>query len=152
MNNFDFLIGNWTATSKRFLPNGTLEAQYDGTWKAQLVDDGRMLFDEVTWFTPDGEKAFYDATLRTFNPESNQWEMVYLSSVRAIHSQSFRGQFIDGEAHFDIVVNISPEKSIIAKIRFYEITQDSFEWSMESSTDNGKNWFLSEHITVKRIS
>ncbi len=77
--------------------------------------------------------------------------MVWLSSLRPIHSKSFRGQFIDGEGHFDIVVSLTPEQSVIAKIRFFDIKKDSFEWSMQNSTDGGKTWFESEHITAKRV-
>jgi hypothetical protein len=151
MKEFGALVGNWEATSTRFLPDGTINAQYNGRWEIGEVDDGRMIFDAVTWFTKDGKVKFYDATLRTFIPKTNQWEMVWLSSLRPIHSKSFRGQFINGEGHFDIVVSLSPERSVIAKIRFYNFEKDSFEWSMENSTDGGKSWFISERISAKRI-
>lgn len=151
MKQFEFLIGNWTLSSQRFAPDGTLIGQYDGTWEAQYLDEGRMLLDQVTWFNQDGSKESYFPTLRTFSPETNQWEMTYMSSLKYMHSQSFRGQFINGEGHFDLVVSLSPEQSALAKVRFYNIKKDSLDWTMKLSLDGGKTWFLGETITGKRV-
>ncbi len=151
MKEFEFLIGNWTAISKRFSPDGSLTGEYNGKWEVQLLDDGRMIFDAVTWFNPDGTKESYFPTLRTFSPKTNKWEMTYMSSLNYMHSQSFRGEFIDGEGHFNALVSITPEQSVLAKIRFFDIKKDSFLWSMKLSGDDGKNWFVAETITAKRI-
>lgn len=151
MKEFEFLIGSWTLESKRFSPDGALKGQYKGKWEAQYVDDGRMIFDAVTWFNPDGTQESYFPTLRTYSPKTNKWEMAYMSSLNYVHSQHFRGKFIDGEGHFDVVVSLTPEQSAIAKVRFYNIKKDSLEWSMKFSSDGGKNWFLGEQITAKRI-
>lgn len=151
MKQFEFLIGNWTLSSQRFAPDGTLIGQYDGTWEAQYLDEGRMLLDQVTWFNQDGSKESYFPTLRTFSPETNQWEMTYMSSLKYMHSQSFRGQFINGEGHFDLVVSLSPKQSALAKVRFYNIKEDSLDWTMKLSVDGGKTWFLGETITGKRV-
>ncbi|MDE5419605.1 hypothetical protein L3049_16560 [Labilibaculum sp. DW002] len=151
MEDFDFLIGNWTATSKRFLPEGTVKGEYKGKWEAQLLDEGRMIFDLVTWFNMDGTKESFFPTLRTFSPKTNQWEMTFISSLSYMHSQTFRGNFVDGEGYFDAIVSPSPGTIIKAKIRFYDITKNSFEWSMKFSDDEGENWFVAERITAKRV-
>jgi len=151
MKDFSFLAGSWTATSKRFLPDGAQTAEYEGKWDAKFLDDGRVLFDAVAWFSPTGEKVLYDATLRTFGVETGEWEMVYLSSLTSRHSETFRGKFSDGEGHFDAVISLSPGNSVTAKIRFFDIAEDSFEWAMELSADGGENWFVGETITAKRI-
>jgi hypothetical protein len=151
MEEFNFVVGSWIATSKRFLPDGTQTAEYKGEWDARFLDDGRVLFDTVTWFSPSGEKVLYDATLRTFSAKTGRWEMVYISSLSTRHSETFRGNFIDGEGRFDADISLSPGKAVKAKIRFYEIKKDSFEWSMQLSADGGKNWFLGETISAKRV-
>lgn len=151
MKEFEFLVGNWTAVSERFSPDGTLTGQYKGTWEAQFLDEGRVLLDQVTWFNKDGSKESFFPTLRTFSPETNQWEMTYMASLSYMHSQSFRGQFIDGEGRFDAVVSLAPEQTELAKVRFYDIKKDSLEWSMMFSGDGGKTWFLGERISAKRV-
>ncbi len=151
MEEFHFLVGSWTLMSKRFSPDGTLTGQYKGKWDVQLLDEGRMIFDTVTWFNPDGTKESFYPTLRTFSPETKHWEMTYMSSLNFVHSQSFRGQFIDGEGHFNAIVSLTPEQSVMAKIRFYDIKKNSFEWSMKFSADGGEKWFLGEVITAKRV-
>ncbi|NOI67363.1 hypothetical protein [Vibrio sp. 99-8-1] len=150
MKQFEFLIGNWHLSSQRFSPDGALLGKYDGKWEAQYLDEGRMILDQVTWFNQDGSKESYFPTLRTFSPTTNQWEMSYMSSLSYTHSQSFRGQFVDGEGLFDVVVSLTPELSALAKVRFYNIKKDSLEWSMKLSVDGGDTWFLAEKITGKR--
>jgi hypothetical protein len=152
MKEFGFLAGSWAATSKRFLPDGTQTAEYRGEWDARFVDDGRVIFDAVTWFSPAGEKVLYDATLRTFGMDTGEWEMVYLSSLTSRHSETFRGKFIDGEGHFNADISLSPENSVMARIRFHDIEKDSFEWAMQLSVDGGENWFLGETISAKRVN
>ncbi len=151
MKDFDFLIGNWDLESTRFLPDGTVKGEYNGYWAAQFIDEGRIIFDTVTWYNSDGTVESFYPTLRTFSSETNQWEMSYMASLRYMHSESFRGQFIDGEGHFDVVVSIAPGKSLKAKVRFYDIKKNSLEWSMKLSPDDGKNWFVAERITAKRV-
>ncbi|WP_019617248.1 hypothetical protein [Psychromonas ossibalaenae] len=151
MKQFEFLIGHWDLLSQRFAPDGTQTGEYKGKWEAQYLDEGRMVFDQVTWFNKDGSKESYFPTLRTFSPKTNQWEMTYMSSLKYMHSQSFRGQFIDGEGHFDVDVSLTPKQSALAKVRFYNIKKDSMDWVMKFSFDNGKTWFLGEQITAKRV-
>lgn len=151
MKDFDFLIGNWSLESTRFLPDGTIEGEYKGKWEAQLLDEGRMIFDTVTWYNSDGTVESFYPTLRTFSPKTNKWEMSYMASLRYVHSTSFRGQFIDGEGHFDAEVSIAPGELIKAKIRFYDIKKNSLEWSMKLSPDGGEKWFIAERISAKRV-
>ncbi|MDY8137541.1 hypothetical protein [Aquimarina sp. 2201CG5-10] len=151
MKDFDFLIGNWALESTRFLPDGTVKGEYKGKWEAQLLDDGRMIFDTVTWYNSDGTIESFYPTLRTFSPKTNQWEMTYMASLSYMHSESFRGKFIDGEGHFDAVVSIAPGELINAKIRFYDIKKDTIKWSMQISADGGENWFIAERISAKRV-
>lgn len=151
MEDFDFLIGNWTLEGTRFNPDGTIKGEYKGKWDAQFIDDGRIIFDTVTWFNSDGTKESFYPTIRTFSSETNRWEMTYMASLSYMHSEFFRGQFIDGEGHFDAVVSIAPGKSVKAKVRFYNIKENNLDWSMKFSSDDGKSWFIARKFTAKRV-
>ena len=150
MKEFDFVIGSWEATTKSYRPDGTVEAEHKGKLNAEYRSGGRMIIDDFTRLSEDGEELTYAATMRTFCVETNRWEMSFLFALRQDHTESFRGQFIDGEGHFDAVISLTPENSVHAKVRFFDIKQDSFEWSMSHSADGGKTWFVGERISARR--
>ncbi|GEM_PF-3082305 len=152
MKEFDFIIGNWAAIRRRYLPDGTLVSENKARWRAHHLDNGRMVFDDFAELSPDGEEVSYAVTLRTFCPETNMWEMGFMFSLRQTRTESFRGQFIDGEGHFDAIINVTPDQSVMAKVRFFDIQKDSIEWSMTQSFDGGKTWFLEGTISAKRVS
>lgn len=148
---FDFLIGDWKATTKSYAPNRTVQSEGEGKLHAHYVNGGRMIFDDFTRLTQDGEEVSYAATLRTFCEATDEWVMSFIFSLRQEHTESFRGKFVDGEGHFNAILSLTPENSIMAKVRFFDIDKNSFEWSMETSADNGKSWTLTERISAKRI-
>lgn len=151
MKEFDFFIGNWTAISKTLAPDGTVTAEHKGKWDVEHRNGGRIVFDECTRIAPDGTVTSCAITLRTFCPATDQWEMVFGFSLQPQIPQTFRGRFVDGEGHFDAALEIMPNASILAKVRFYDIQKDSFEWSMHVSLNKGENWFLAERISGKRV-
>ncbi|MEP5295356.1 MAG: hypothetical protein ABJP90_16210 [Paracoccaceae bacterium] len=149
---FDFLIGSWEATTKSYLPDGSLQGEHRGRLTAEYRNGGRMIIDDFVRLSPEGEEISYAATMRTFCEETGMWEMSFLFSLRQEHTSSFRGRFIDGEGHFDAVIALTPESSARAKVRFFDIKQSSFEWSMEHSPDGGESWFVGERISAKRAA
>jgi hypothetical protein len=41
--------------------------------------------------------------------------------------------------------------TIISRMVFYDISEDSFTWDWESSTDDGDNWTLNWRIEYSRV-
>ena len=39
---------------------------------------------------------------------------------------------------------------ILARIRFFDITEDSFSWENETSMDNGATWFRATLLKLRR--
>lgn len=152
MKQFEFLMGNWNVAIKNYQPDGTVESEEKGTWSAECRNGGRMVFDEFTRISSSGEETSYAITLRTFCPETDQWEMTFLFSLQQDHPQFFRGKFVEGEGRFEAVIDLTSERSIPTKIRFFDIRDDRFEWTMKHSVDDGKTWFLGEHISATRAS
>lgn len=150
MKEFDFFMGSWSIISRSLYPDGTPAAEHKGRWDAEYRNGGRMVYDECTRIAPNGEETACGITLRTFCPATDQWEMTFLLSLQQEHPQYFRGKFSEGEGHFEAVINLTPENPIMAKVRFFDIQKDSFEWTMRASFDEGENWFTAEHISAKR--
>lgn len=151
MRQFAFMIGIWDVRLTSYKPDGGIDFECDGVWRAEYRNDGRMLLDEFTRLSDDRQEVSYSATLRTFCPETNQWEMTFLFSQQRQIVQSFEGAFIDGEGHFNAVAEVAPGKTVVAKVLFTDIEQNSFQWRMESSLDQGKTWVLGQTMTARRI-
>lgn len=152
MKEFDFLIGSWDVQIENYLPDGTIDFEEEARWFAEYRNDGRMVFDEFTRLSPEGEDASCAATLRTFCVETGQWESTFLFSLQQTVPHSFRGGFVDGEGWFDATVSLSPGQTFLAKIGFIDIEQDHFNWRLENSFDGGENWVHQQSSSVTRAS
>ncbi|MGQ1908815.1 hypothetical protein ACT3CE_03400 [Marinifilum sp. RC60d5] len=151
MKDLDFFIGEWTTTNRSYNLDGSLKNETIGSIKAQTFDGGRVFLDETVTYTTDGEIKEDWITIRTFDPKTNKWVMSYITSLSSVHTQTFGGQFIDGEGHFDAVVRLNSETTMNGKVRFYDIRKNSFEWSMEISPDGGKTWVVIDRISATRV-
>lgn len=151
MKEFAFLVGVWDVHLISYGPNGGIDFECDGVWRAEYKNNGRMLLDEFSRLSPEKEEVSYSATLRTFCPETDQWEMVFLFSQQRQNVQAFSGQFVNGEGIFNAIAEISPDKTAIGKVLFTNIEKNSFEWKMESSLDDGKTWHLGRTMVAQRV-
>ncbi len=151
MRQFAFMVGIWDVHLISYKPDGGIDFECDGVWRAEYKNDGRMLLDEFTRLSEDKQEVSYSATLRTYCPETNQWEMAFLFSQQRQTVQSFDGAFIDGEGHFKAIAEIAPGKTAVAKVLFTDIEQNSFQWKMETSLDEGGSWGLSQTMNARRI-
>lgn len=148
---FDFLIGEWDTTFKRFAPDGATVAQGRGEWRAQHKFGGRMVEDEYVTFLPDGREISSFITLRTWSPQTEQWEMATLSSHTPAGVTSFSGRQVGGEMHLQISgVDPATGKAATARVRFFNITADGFEWEQLNTADGGATWFRGVLIVATR--
>lgn len=151
MQEFAFLIGIWDVHLTSYKPDGGIDFEYDGVWRAEYKNASRMLFDEFTRLSPDKEEVSYSATLRTFCPETDQWEMVFLFSQQRQNVQVFNGRFENGEGIFKVKAEISPDRTALGKVIFSNVEKNSFEWKLESSLDNGETWHLGRTMSARRV-
>ncbi len=151
MQQFAFLIGIWDVHLTSYKPDRSIDFEYDGVWRAEYKNNGRMLLDEFTRLSPEKEEVSYSATLRTFCPETDQWEMVFLFSQQRQNVQEFSGRFENGEGIFEARAEISPGKTAFGKVLFTNVEKNSFEWRMENSVDDGKTWHLGRTMSARRV-
>ncbi len=145
------MIGIWDVHLVSYTPDGGVDFECDGVWRAEYKNDGRMVLDEFTRLSADKRKVSYSATLRTYCPETNQWEMAFLFSQQRQTVQSFEGEFVDGEGRFKAVAEVAPGRTVVAKVLFTNIEQNSFEWKMESSLDQGQSCGLGQTMSARRV-
>lgn len=135
----DFWVGKWELTWQ------------GGKGKNLIVKklNGRVI--QENFEAIEGNfKGYLGTSISTFNSQDGKWHQAWADS---------NGGYIDligimdGDAR--IFQMTSPRElpdgtKSISRMRFYDITKDSFIWDWESSTDDGENWQLSWRINYKR--
>jgi hypothetical protein len=149
---FDFLLGEWDAETTRYNPDGTVAIRHRAEWRARHMHGGRILLDDYVAYLPDGTAIGSFATLRTFSEETNQWEMTFLVAHQRQLVGGFVGQRVGDEMHLRATGRDLEGKAVSAKVRFFDITENGFEWEQELSVDGGATWTLDVTISAKRKS
>ena len=98
---FDFEYGSWKIHLKRRLhplTGSNTWVEFDGTSITRKVWDGRAQIEE---FETDGAGGHIEGlTLRTFNPQTRQWNLYWANSKDGIMVPPQIGQFKDGVGEF----------------------------------------------------
>lgn len=138
---FDFWIGKWELTWQGGKGTNLIEKKLNG-----------KVIQENFEATEGNFKGYLGTSISTFNPSDGKWHQAWADS---------NGGYIDlvGITDGDTrIFQLSSPKQLpngtksISRMRFYNITKDSFDWDWEASTDGGENWQLSWRINYKRVS
>ncbi|MFL0797729.1 MAG: DUF1579 family protein [Cellvibrionaceae bacterium] len=148
---FDFLIGEWKVKGNRLLPNGQ-SMDYEGEWKADYINDKRMIMDEFKIHSPTGQPVSSYVTLRSYSPLSQRWELTGLAALMPAHTLSEWYGNMDGKEMVLTAKGVTPDgKDFINKIQFHEIGTDSFSWKSSLSFDKGENWIKNGQLVAERL-
>jgi hypothetical protein len=147
---FDFLIGDWDIVASRCKPDGSLLLQYQGSWSARHLNEGRMVFDDFKAFSPTGKEISSYVTLRTYSETTHRWEMSGLAAFQPATVAQWYGHWKDGEMQIEVTGNDPAGNSIRNRIRFFLIESNSFSWESQISFDDGKTWIQAASLTATR--
>jgi hypothetical protein len=148
---FSFLVGEWITKSRRHAPDGTTSPEIDGIWRAAYICGGRMLQDEYVLYLPDGREMASFVTLRTWCPDTQQWEMATLASHAPSGVTSFTGSLLGGEMHLQVAAfDPATRAPVMARVRFFNISDNHFEWEQLLSQDGGATWRRAVSIVATR--
>ena len=151
MNQLMFLVGEWETTIKAFDANGEEFKQDRGAWRARLSGDERMIIDEYDHLEPDGTIQSSSTTLRTYSPFTNQWEMTSLYAMRPSFPARFNGKMV-GEEFLATMSMPNPDGlTTLYQIRFFNISNNEFDWEHKASWDNGENWTRMLLVNAVRV-
>ena len=149
---FDFLLGEWETRSMRYRADGSEIGGYGGSWRARKLHSGRILLDEFTACLDDGSEISTMATLRTFSTATQRWEMTFLIAHQAQLITSFSGVFEEGEMRLEGAGRTLGGEAVQARVRFHDITDESFEWENRVSLDGGATWYRDNTISARRTA
>ncbi len=138
---FDFWEGKWDAT----WPEGDKLGK--GTNELTWIMGGRVL--QENFQIHEGQsKGFLGGSLTVFQPRTNTWRQAWADSQGGYFD--FIGTFEGDKRMFQTHPREVNGKTIVQRMVFYEIREDSFKWDWESSSDAGESWNLNWRITYTR--
>lgn len=149
---FDFLLGEWACEVARFDERGKESRTHRAVWRARPLASGRIVFDETISFDREGREIASMATLRTYSPGTARWEMTFLLAHQPALPISFTGQRVGNEMWLEVRPAGVPEAPPIAKVRFFDIAADRFEWEQHTSFDGGVRFRRTVSIHASRTA
>jgi len=144
-------LGDWDARTTRYRADGSEIAGYAGTWSARHLHDRRILLDEFTAHLDDGAEISYMATLRTYCTSTQRWEMTFLIAHQPQLISAFSGVWENGEMRLEGSGSTLSGQPVLATVRFFDITPETFEWENRVSLDGGATWYRDSAISARRI-
>ena len=132
---FDFLVGVWEFRFQNRRPDGTFNPPFVGHWFVNKKQSPNPFIEDH--FRGDNSSATYDVgtwTYRVFNPSRKLWEMQGVNSGQGAWAPGLC--WSDANNRY-LVQHYGPS---VMRIRYLAITDTSFLWRADRSSDNGKTW------------
>lgn len=147
---YDFFIGEWDITVKEYNKEGELVDTAEGLWYAKYLHGGRVVFDDVVIFGEEGKMYPGFPSLRTYAPKIDKWISMHMAPLSDNASCRNLGTWANNEMNIDATCK-RPDGTVSAysKVRFYNITEDSIDYTWHDSKD-GENWWLYVTFEFKR--
>ncbi|MCR9133659.1 MAG: hypothetical protein NXI08_13840 [bacterium] len=140
---FDFWVGNWDLTWQH-----TDGSEGTGTNLIEKTLDGVVIQENFRALT--GAYAGLKGTsLSVYNPQTKTWKQAWADNQGSYFD--FTGVVENGQRIFQTEEQtLADGRTLIQRMRFYDIEQDTFKWDWESSFDGGVTWTLNWRIFYRR--
>jgi hypothetical protein len=140
---FDRVAGSWDVDYTNIRDDGARD-KVRGELLVGWVLDGRALQDLWIQFPKPGEDRFIGTTLRFYDADRKKWRVTWVSAI-ANAVTLLEGSEEDGRI---ALYNDSPKGR--TRWTFSNITDRTFVWQGELSTDGGKTWRMREDHRMYR--
>lgn len=147
---FDFFFGRWRVENRR-LRERLLNCEEWDTFEA--VCDCHPLergLGNVDTYVTDYWPNFSGATVRIFNPHTQQWALFWADTRSGELGTPVIGSFKDGVGIF-----YGPDelrgKPVLVRFIWSDITPTSTRWEQAFSPDDGQTWEVNWVMTSTRI-
>src|SRR5258708_1019398 len=137
---FDFDFGAWKTHSSRLLHPLTGSTEWrdlDGVTVVRKVWDGRANLAEYKADGPSGQVELL--SLRYYNPDARQWNLVFASPGAGTLSVPCIGEFRNGRGDFYDQEEFNG-KYILVRFSIWKISEDTAQSEQAFSGDGGKTW------------
>ncbi|HEY6788041.1 MAG TPA: DUF1579 family protein [Trebonia sp.] len=142
---FGQFIGTWDMRVEFFDNHGDCVYSEPGQWSFAWVLDGRAIQDVLTYPRPGGDGRAIGTSLRSYDPESRRWQVIWLGVVSGI-TVILRGEAVGEQIRLE---GPDPDGTM-NRWTFHDITADRFTWTGLESADQGTTWHLRQRMTGSR--
>ena len=149
---FDFALGTWKAHLKRLehpLTGSNTWVEFDGTFVARKVWDGRATIEEVELDTPGGHLE--GLTVRLYSAQTHQWSIYWANSKNgAMDTSPQVGQFKNGRGEFYGTDTLNG-KLIYVRFVWTNTNTNTPHFEQSYSDDGGKTWevnWITEQVRI----
>lgn len=147
---FGQFVGAWALDGWTETAEGE-RREFSGEWRFEWALDGMAIQDVLVCPPPaehvDGEPWLeHGTTIRFYDPEAERWEITWITPVqRAVRRLS-------GGREGDRIVLLGADGDRRHRWTFNDISESSFVWRGEISTDAGATWRMAEEMRLRRIA
>ena len=131
---FGRLVGSWRCDGTTLQQDGSWKTDPPGAhWDFYYALEGHAVQD--VWYPPAASKGGVGTNLRTYDPETDQWQMVWATSDQP-RFDHFTAKVQDGNIvmHGDRWARPA-FGAHSARITFHNISADHFDWRYEATAD-----------------
>jgi hypothetical protein len=133
---FDFWVGEWDAFYSDTLQpaSNTITKPYNN-----------CILQENFY---DPNTSFRGMSVSGYNPKTKKWQQTWVDNQGAYIALT--GEFKDGKMQLNNEITKPDGKKIQQRMLFYNISHERFDWSWDSSNDDGKTWTVNWKIHYVR--
>jgi hypothetical protein len=151
---YGWLVGSWELDVLRYWAVDLSAKGLKGEAHFGWALEGRAIQD--VWIMPrvrerrpnlDPHMNMYGTTLRVWDPSIQAWQITWTNPAGDHHERQIGRRVGNDIVQIGARANGTPTRWI-----FSEITGDSFHWTGESLTADGKTWMLEGEFRAKRIT
>lgn len=135
---FDFWVGEWDLTWKN--ADGSIGK---GSNRIEKTLDGKVIQENFR-----DVKGFKGTSISVFNTQRFTWHQAWADNQGGYFN--FVGDIEGDKRIFRTIPRNVNDKTVILRMVFYNIKQDSLDWDWERSDDGGQTWSLQWRINYQR--
>lgn len=144
INDFDFLLGSWTIHNRR--RTNVFSRKGDGVWEEFTAThlgtkylDEKLNIEHFEGTFPSGEVR-KGLTIRTFDPQSQQWSIRWLDNYNPHDFSPLIGTFHDGVGLFYEDTTAPGGYPVRVRFTWDNISEHTARWQQAFSFDGGNTW------------
>ena len=146
----DFFIGAWSLESESLQRDGSYVSNTARSDVYRTLD-GAAIQDDFRMLDGDGQAVFRGTSFRTFVPQSGKWAIKWVMAGEPGMTDitaTWTGEELVMEGH-----GYDGMGKFLEKARYFDITDDSYEFVLSRSYDEGETWIENMNlIHAKRIA
>ena len=140
LSTFAFLIGKWNCEVTLKQEDGS-SSQLQATWEGRYILDGYVIADEYRMIDASGNLLMLGMNYRAYASETHSWNIKWLEALSGtwleLGPQKLGGVNISDSS---IVYKAEFKPGELHRIKFSNINEEHFTWSVDISTDKGQTW------------